>query len=117
MNVTNAISIQERRTVCSRCKFHMITMNTRVYCIPISVLYSIVWIFLERENPNVLMTNEMHNRYNQFVIHIVLSALHVSNESSRSSSGARHNILYYTVWYNRYNRAGESSCCEVVGKT
>ena len=34
-----------------------------------------------------------------------LSALHVSNESSRSSSGARHNILYYTVWYNRYNRA------------
>ena len=34
------------------------------------------------------------------------SVLHVSNESSRSSSGARHNILYYAVWYNRYNRAG-----------
>ena len=35
--------------------------------------------------------------YNQFLFHIFLSALHVSNESSRSSSGARHNILYYTV--------------------
>ena len=50
------------------------------------------------------MTNEMHNSYNQFLFHSFLSALHVSKESSRSSSGARHNILYYTVWYNRYNR-------------
>ena len=50
------------------------------------------------------MANEMHNSYNQFSFHSFLSALHVSNESSRSSSGARHNILYYTVWYNRYNR-------------
>ena len=66
----------------------------------------------------VLITNEMHNSYNQFLLfHSFLSALHVSNESSRSSSGARHNILYYTVWYNQYNRAGESSCFEVVGKT
>ena len=47
---------------------------------------------------------------------VFLSALHVSNESSRSSSGVRRNILYYIVWYNRYNRAGESSCFEVVGK-
>ena len=53
----------------------------------------------------VLMTNKMHNSCNQFLFHSFLSALHVSNESSRSSSGARHNILYYTVWYNRYNRA------------
>ena len=45
------------------------------------------------------MTNEMHSSYNQFlfVFHRFLSALNVSNESSRSSSGARHNILYYTV--------------------
>ena len=57
---------------------------------------------------NVLVTNEMHNSYNQSLFHSFLPALHVSNESSRSSSGARHNILYYTVWYNRYNRAGES---------
>ena len=56
---------------------------------------------------NVLMTNEMLSSYNQFLFHSFLSALHVSNESSRSSSAARHNILYYTVWYNRYNRAGE----------
>ena len=42
------------------------------------------------------------------LFHSFLSALYVSNESSRSSSAARHNILYYTVWYNRYNRAGES---------
>ena len=54
---------------------------------------------------NVSMTNEMHNSYNQFLFHRFLSALHASNESSRSSSGARHNILYYAVWYNRYNRA------------
>ena len=44
-------------------------------------------------------------RVNQLLFYTFLSALHVSNESSRSSSGARHNILYYTVWYNRYNRA------------
>ena len=60
-----------------------------------------------REAPyiNVLVTNEMHNSYNQFLFYSFLSALHVSNESSRSSSGALHNILYYTVWYNRYYRA------------
>ena len=55
-------------------------------------------------------TSEMHNSYNQFLFHTFLFAVHVSNESSRSSSVARHNILYYTVWYNRYNRAGGSSC-------
>ena len=54
----------------------------------------------------------MHNSFNQFVFHSLLSALQVSNESSRSSSGARHNILYYTVWYNRYNRAGDA--CTIV---
>ena len=32
------------------------------------------------------MTKEMHISYNKFLFHIVLSALHVSNESSRSSS-------------------------------
>ena len=57
----------------------------------------------------MLMTNEMHNSYNQFLFHSFLSAVHVSNESSRSSAGARHNILYYTVWYNRYNRAYNNS--------
>ena len=53
----------------------------------------------------------MHNSYNQFLFHSFLSAVNVSNESSLSSPGA----LYYTVWYNRYNRAGESSCFEFVG--
>ena len=53
---------------------------------------------------NVLVPNQMHSSYNQFLFDNFLSALHVSNESSRSSSGARHNIVYYTVWYNRYNR-------------
>ena len=33
---------------------------------------------------NVLMTNEIHNSYNQFLFHSFLSAVHVSNESSRS---------------------------------
>ena len=53
--------------------------------------------------------NVNDQRYAQFlIINFIpkfLSAVHVSNESSRSASGARHNILYYTVWYNRYNRA------------
>ena len=47
------------------------------------------------------ITNEMHNSYNQFLFYSFLSALCVSNESSRSLSEARHNILYYTVWYSR----------------
>ena len=65
-----------------------------------------IWLCVYRASyRNVLMTNEMHKSYNQFLFHSFLSALHVSNESSRSSSGARHNILYCTVWYNRYNRA------------
>jgi hypothetical protein len=42
----------------------------------------------------VNITNQMHNSYNQFLFHSFLSALHVSNESSRSSSGARYSILY-----------------------
>ena len=53
----------------------------------------------------MLMINEMHNSYNEVYSTVFLSALHVSNESSRSPSGAQHTILYYTVWYNRYNRA------------
>ena len=44
---------------------------------------------------NVLMTNEMHISYDQFLFHSFLSSLHVSNEASRSSSGAQHNIPYY----------------------
>ena len=47
----------------------------------------------------------MHSSYNQFLFHSFLSALHVSNESSLSSSGARHNILYYAVWYSTLCRA------------
>jgi hypothetical protein len=49
----------------------------------------------------VLITNKMHIFYNKFLLHSFLSALHFSKEYIRSSSGARHNILYYTVWYNR----------------
>ena len=42
----------------------------------------------DTKNNNVLITNEMHNSYNQFLLHSFLRAPHVSNESSRSSSGA-----------------------------
>ena len=62
----------------------------------------------------VLMTNRCTIIIINFYSTVFLFALHVSNESSRSSSGARHNILYYTVWYNRYNRAGESSCLKAA---
>ena len=44
----------------------------------------------------MLTTNEMHNSYNQFLSNSFLSALHVSKDSSCSSSGVQHNILYYT---------------------
>ena len=53
----------------------------------------------------MLVTNEMHNSYNQSLFNCFLSALHVSNESSRSSSGVRHNIRYYTV-------QSVQSCCQ-----
>ena len=47
----------------------------------------------------------MHNSYNQFYFYstVFLSAVHVANESSRSSSGARYNILYYTVQSVQYS--------------
>ena len=47
----------------------------------------------------VLMTNEMHNSYNQFLFHSFLSGLHVSNESSRSPLGARRVITIYFYVY------------------
>ena len=46
---------------------------------------------------NVLMTNEMHKFLLSVFLFQFFSALHVSNESSRSSSGARHKLLYYAV--------------------
>jgi hypothetical protein len=59
---------------------------------------AIIWRCVYRASyRNVLMTNKMHNSYNQFLFHSFLSALHVSNESSRSSSGARRNIIYLQV--------------------
>ena len=63
---------------------------------------------------NVLMTNKTHSSYNQFLFHSFLSALHVSKESSRSSSGARYNILCYTVWYNRADESSCSKLCNIV---
>ena len=52
---------------------------------------------------SVLMTNEIHNYYNQFLFHSFLSALHVSNESSRSSSG--YGMIYCISQYKRYSGA------------
>ena len=54
---------------------------------------------------NVLMTNEIHNSYNQFfstvfcILYMFRTNLVVLHQE--------HSIIY-TVWYNRYNRAGES---------
>ena len=48
----------------------------------------------------MLITNEPHSSNNQFFYStVLLSAPLVSKESSRSSLGAPHNILYYTVRY------------------
>ena len=46
---------------------------------------------------NVLMTNERHFLIINFYSTVFLSAQHVSNDNIHSSSGARHNVLYYTV--------------------
>ena len=52
----------------------------------------------------MLMTNEMHSSYNQFLFHSFLSALHTSNESSRSSTEAQYKALYYAVRYQSCRR-------------
>ena len=59
------------------------------------------------------MTNEMHNSVNNFCPPFFPCSA-CFERFTRSSSGARHNILYHTVGCNH---AGESSCYEVVGKT
>ena len=41
---------------------------------------------------------------------VFLSALHVSNESSHSTTGARRNTLYYTVWYKRAGDSARLAC-------
>ena len=63
---------------------------------------------------NVLMTNKMHSSYNQFLFHSFLFAVHVSNKSSRSSSAAWHNILYYTVWYNHAGLHDCTKLCNIL---
>ena len=52
---------------------------------------------------------------NSSLFHSFLSALHVSNESSRSSSRARHNILYHAVRYNlSYNLIAARLACTII---
>ena len=64
---------------------------------------------------NVLMSNEMHSSYNQFystvfyLLYMFLTNLVVHHH--------QHCIMYCITQYNRYNRAGQSSCFEVVSKT
>ena len=83
---------------------HLYRFENKQRLFPCATLSYLLYI----TDTDVLMTNDKHRSYNQFLYHSsFLSALHVSNESSRSSSAARHNILYYTVWYNRHNRAGQ----------
>ena len=52
---------------------------------------------------HIAMRNDQRDAqfcYNQFIPQF-LSALHVSNESSLSSSGTQNSVLYTTVQYNR----------------
>ena len=51
------------------------------------------------------MTNEMHNYYNQFYSTVFCLLYMFRTNLVAHHQGARHNILYYTVWYNRYSRA------------
>ena len=97
-----------------RCVYRASYCNVLMWrCVYRASYYSVLmWRCVYRASYcNVLMTNGMHSSYNQFLFHSFLSALRVSNESSRSPSWARHNILYYTVCYNR---AGESSCFQIT---
>ena len=82
-------------------KIWQITFNMKLEEIagrplPINLALCVPCIILQR-------VNDQRNAQFLWSIFIprFLSALHVSNESSSSSSGARYNILYYTVWYNR----------------
>ena len=53
------------------------------------------------------MTNEMHNSYNQFLFHSF--CLPYMFRTNLVVHHQEHGIIYcVTVWYNRYNRAGES---------
>ena len=73
--------------------------------------YSTVFCLLYMFRTNLVVHHQEHSilySITQFgtigtIVQASLAA--VSNESSGSSSGAQHNILYCTVWYNRYNRA------------
>ena len=62
------------------------------------------------------MTNEIHNSYKHIFYYSTASCpLYMFRTNfTRSSSGARHIILYHVVWYIR---AGQSNCYMVVGRT
>ena len=80
----------------------------------LNCIYTIyTYLYIYNIYCNVLITNETHNSYNQFLFHSFLSALHVSNESYHQE----HGIIYCITQYNWYSRAGESSCYEVVRET
>ena len=61
-----------------------------------------IFLRVKHSHSYVLMTNEIHRFLLSVFYSTFLSALHVSNQSSRSSSGARHNICI--TQYNRQNR-------------
>ena len=90
--MTNEMHNSYKKFIPQFCLFYMFRKNPVVHHQEHGIIYCITQY-------NVLMTNEMYNSYNQFLFHSFLSALHVSKESRHSSSGARHNILYYTVRY------------------
>ena len=56
----------------------------------------------------------MHNSYNQFLFHSFLSALHVSNESSRSSY-QEHGIIYCITQFGTISTIVQASpACTIV---
>jgi hypothetical protein len=64
------------------------------------------------------MTNEMRSSYNQFLFHRLL--LLYMFRTNLVVHHQEHCLIYCITQYNRYNlynRAGESSCYEVVGKS
>ena len=71
--------------------------------------------FMDSIHYNVLITNEMHNSYIQFFYSTVFHLLYMF-PTNLVVHHQEHGTIYCItqLWYNR---TGESSCYEVVGKT
>ena len=63
---------------------------------------------------SLLMTNEMHNSYNQFLFHSFFCLLYMFRKNLILHH-QQHGVIYCITQYSRFNRAGESRlACPIV---